>query len=71
MTQGYMKDDIGYTIILLSREMGLLVAGHLHTWMVHFIDTIRMTKMPIDWTTILRDNQHEQLIAVKPNQDLI
>ena len=33
--------------------------------MVHFINTIRMVKMSIDWATILSDYLHEQLIAMK------
>lgn len=36
-TWGYMKVDIMYSIVLLSRTMGLLIVGHLETWMVHFI----------------------------------
>ena len=67
MTQGYMKDDIGYTIVLFSRVMGLLVAGHLNIWMVYFIATIRMTKLSIDWGTILSDNLDKQLVAIKAN----
>ncbi len=59
MTQGYMRNDIGYTIVLLSRAMGLPVARHLNIWMVHFIETIRTTKMPMDWTTILSEKLHE------------
>ena len=60
-----MKDDIGHSIVFLSRIMGLPVAGHLNIWMVHFIETIRTTKMPIDWATILNENLDEQLVAVK------
>ena len=48
MTRGYMKDDIAHSIVLLSIIMGLLAAGHLNIWMVHFIKTIRMTKMQIE-----------------------
>lgn len=55
MTQGYMKDDIGYIIFLLSRVMGLPVVGQLQTWMVHFIETIKTTKILIDWAIILSD----------------
>ncbi len=55
-TRGYMKDDIGYSIILLSRVMGLLVASHLAPFMVNFIDTIRHAKMPLDWATTLSEN---------------
>ena len=56
MTRGYMKEDIEYSIILLSRVMGLLVAGHLNIFMVHFIDTIKMEKMPLDWASTLSEN---------------
>ena len=59
MTRGYMKDDIGYSIVLLSRFMGLSAAGHLNIWMVHFLEIIRTMKMPIDWGTILSDNLDE------------
>lgn len=65
MTRGYMKDDIRYSIVLLSRVMGLPVVGHLNIWMVHFIETIQTTKMPIDWVTILSANLDEQLVGVK------
>ena len=30
MTRGYMKDDIGYAIVLLRKFMGLPIAGHLY-----------------------------------------
>lgn len=30
MTRGYMKDDIRYAIVLLSKIMGLPIVGHLH-----------------------------------------
>ena len=39
MTRGYMKEDIGYSIILLSRFMGLPIVGYLKIFMVHFIET--------------------------------
>lgn len=65
MTRGYKKDDIRYLIILLRIIMGLLVVGHLHIWMVHFIETIRTTKMPIDWATMLSENLDEQFIGVR------
>lgn len=48
MTRGYMKEDIRYSIILFSRVMGLPASGYLNIWMVHFIETIKTTKMPID-----------------------
>ena len=51
-----MKDDIRYSIILLSRVMGLLAGGHLSTFMVNFIETIRAVKIPLDWATILSEN---------------
>ena len=65
MTRGYMKEDIGYSIILLSRVMGLPVAGHLSTFMVNFIETIRTTKIPLDWATTLSENLCEKLGAFK------
>ena len=48
MNWGYMKEDIGYSIILLSRVMGLPTIGHLNTFMVNFIETIRQEKIPLD-----------------------
>ena len=65
MTRGYMKDDIRYAIVLLSRVMSLPTVGHLQTWMVHFNETIRTVKMSIDWATILSDNLDEQLVVIK------
>lgn len=47
MTRDYMKDDIRHSIVLLRNIMGLSIARHLNIWMVHFIETMRMTKMPI------------------------
>ena len=35
--------------------------------MAYFIETIRMEKMPIYWATILSDNLHEKLVAIKAN----
>lgn len=67
MIRGYMKEYIGYAIILLSRVMGLLSSGHLNIWMVHFIETIRTMKIPIDWTLIISENLDEELMAVKNN----
>ena len=64
MMRVYMKDDIGHSIVLLSRVMGLLVTRHLNIWMVHFIETIRTTKMPIDWATILNENIYEKMISM-------
>ena len=60
-----MKDDIGYSIILLSKVMGLPVVVHLAPFMVNFIETIRHAKMPVDWTTILSENLCDQLRIVK------
>ena len=57
-----MKEDIGYSIILLSRVMGV---GHLSTFMVNFIKTIRQEKIPLDWATTLSENLCEQLRMVK------
>ena len=65
MTRGYMKDDIGYSIILLSRVMGLAIAGHLSTFMVNFIEKIKIKNMPLDWATTLSENLCEQLGEVK------
>ena len=65
MTRGYMKEDIGYSIILLSRVMGLPTVGHLNFFMVHFIETIKTTKIPLDWATTLSKNLCEKLEAVK------
>ena len=56
-----MKDDIIYSIILLSRVMGFPAAGHLAPFMVNFIETIRHAKMPLDWATTLSDNLCDQL----------
>ena len=60
-----MKDDIGYSIILLSRVMGLLAAGHLAPFMVNVIETIRHVKIPMDWATTLSKNLCDQLRIVK------
>ena len=59
MIRGYMKDDIRHSIVLLRKIMRLPVVGHLNIWMVHFIKTIRMTKMPIGWATIINENLDE------------
>ena len=59
MTRGYMKDDIINSIVLPSRIMGLPVVGHLNICMVHFIKTVRMTKITIDCATILSENLDE------------
>lgn len=67
MTRGYMRDDIRYSIILLSRVMGLLASRHLDIWMINFIETIKTTKMPIDWASILSENLNEKLVVVKHN----
>lgn len=67
ITRGYTKEDIRYSIILLSRVMGLPTSGHLNIWMVHFIETIKTTKMPIDWALILSENLDEKLVIVKNN----
>ena len=65
MTQGYMKEDIGYSIILLSRVMGLSATGHHSTFMINFIETIREAKIPLDQATTLSENLCEQLRLVK------
>ena len=56
MTRGHMKEDIDYSIILLSRIMGLPTAGDLSAFMVNFIETIRIVRMPLDWATTLSEN---------------
>ena len=56
MTRGYMKEEIAYSIILLSRVMGLPAVGHLAPFMVNFIETIRHAKIPLDWATTLNEN---------------
>ena len=56
MTWGYMKDELRYSIILLSRVMGLLIVGHLSTFMVNFIETIRHANIPLDLDTTLSEN---------------
>ena len=33
-SRGYMRVEIGYYIVLLSRVMGLRSGGYLETWMV-------------------------------------
>ena len=63
-----MKDDIRYSIILLSRVMGLPAVGHLTPFMVNFIETIRHAKIPLDWATTLSENLCEQLRMVKDNK---
>lgn len=62
MTQGYMIDDIGYNIVLLSRVMGLPMTSHLETWMVYFIETIKRRGLAIDQATMINNNLDEQLI---------
>ena len=59
MTQGYMIANFGYSIVLLSRSIGILIDDHLEKWMTYFIETIRMGKMPIDWDTTLNENLGE------------
>lgn len=48
MTRGYMKEDIDFSIFLLSRVMGLSAVRHLSPFMVNFIETIKMAKIPLD-----------------------
>jgi hypothetical protein len=69
MTRGYMKEDIGYSIIILNRVMDLLVARHLNVFMVNFIETINMEKLPLDWATMLSENLCEQLGKVKEKKN--
>ena len=60
-----MKDDISYSITLLRKVMGLPIVGHLSTFMVNFIETIRTVKIPLDWATTLSKNLCEELRTVK------
>ena len=60
-----MKDDIGYSIILLSKVMGFPAAGHLAPFMVNFIETIRHAKIPMDWATTLCEILCDQLQTAK------
>ena len=60
-----MKDDIIYSIILLSIVMGFLAVGHLAPFMVNFIETIKHAKMPLDWATTLSENFCDWLKMVK------
>ena len=39
--------------------------------MVHFIETIKIAKSPIDWATILSEKLDEQLVRVKVLHDII
>ena len=48
--------------------MGNLASGHLNIWMVHFIKTIKMVKIPLDWASILSENLGEQLVVVRNNR---
>ena len=64
-----MKDDIGYSIILLSRVMGLLAVDHLTPFMVNFIETIRHPKIPLDWATTLSENLCDQLWMIKDKKN--
>ena len=60
-----MKDDFRYSIILLSRFMGLPIASHLSTFVVNFIETIKQARIPLDWAKTLSENLCEQLRMVK------
>lgn len=64
MTRGYIIDDIGFSIDLVSRAMGLPTTSHLETWMVCFIETINTCKIPINWAMILNVNLDKKLILV-------
>ena len=61
-------EDIGYSIILLSRVMGLSAAKHLNIFMVHFIETIKKVEMPLDWASTLSQNLGDQLVVKKNNK---
>lgn len=65
MTQGYMRDDIRYSIILLSRVIGFPIIGHLAPFMVNFIETIKHAKIPLDWATTLSKKLCDQLRMIK------
>ena len=65
MTRGYMKEDIGYSIILLSKVMGLPIVRHLNFFMVHFIETIKKENIPLDWASTLSKKLCDQLQTVK------
>ena len=60
MKRGYMKEDIRYLIILLSRVMGLSTTRHLNIFMVHFIETIKKAKMPLDWASTLNQKKNNR-----------
>lgn len=60
-----MKEDIGYSIIILIRFICLYIMGHLSTFMINFIKTIRWAKIPLDWATTLSENLCEKLRMVK------
>ena len=45
--------------------MGLPAVGHLTTFRVNFIETIRHAKIPLDWATTLSEKLCEQLRTVK------
>ena len=61
MTWGYMKEDTGYSIILLRKVIGLPTMGHLNTFMINFI----AAKIPLDWATMLSEKLCEKLGVVK------
>ena len=60
-----MKEDIGYSIILLKKVTGLPAVGHLNTFMVNFIETIKQEKIPLDWATTLSENLCEKVRMMK------
>ena len=68
MTRGYMKEDIGYSIILLRRIMSLSVVGHLNIFMLHFIEMIKKVEVPLDWASTLSENLCEKLVVAKNNR---
>ena len=39
----------------------------MNIWMVHFIETMKITKMPIDLASILSENLDEKLVTIKNN----
>lgn len=70
MTWGYMNEDIGYSIIFLSKFMGLSAVEHLIPFMANFIETIKTVKIPLDWATTLSENLCEQLWTVREKKKL-
>ena len=45
--------------------MGLPTVGHINVFMVNFIETIKIARMPLKWATTLSENLCKQLAVVK------